>query len=504
MSENESTIPIKPPSSIVLPIDLGLKASKWFVLPIIFGQMLNYGIMRPSLPQITVSFFDNSVSEASLISGIADAAGALLAFFIMPILGSYSDIYGRRPILILTLIFTSFPVWIIMGYPLYTSLWLFFAAQIIAKLSTFSSVYAYIADITSVEERSTAYGQVSAVVFLALTAGPAIAKFVPMEISFKIAGLISLVNICYSIFIMPDSINPANNLSEVQPIINGSTEKDAQEHELAANKPRSGHVGPFITLKFMFRNRLYSIIFLMVIFEQFAVYGINEIFLLYLMATVGFDREDNIHLGIMGSIATCCAMLLLLPILSKKLGEKRLIVVCIVLYLLYTICYLFVRDKWQVYSLLCLSVPSALSYPATGSLLSMFVAKQEMGLAQGALSGIRSLSLGVGPLIFAVLFSLFTREGISYTYPQAPFVLAALLTLISFFIAIRIPDPRSKDTMLLYSPLPSESPEEEETEEENNADHKGIIMPEPRSRSSSDEYNRFLAVKNLNKKTLVK
>jgi len=248
-----------------------------------------------------------------------------------------------------------------------------------------------------------------------------------MQGSFVIAACLSLVNLLYCYFVMPESL-PALSYHP----LNSSS--------LPSAPPSPSHrLNPFSTLTFMFRSRLYTLIFTMVLLEQLAVYGIGEIFLLYLMDTLGFRRRDNIHLGIAQGVASIIVMLLLLPMLSPRLGEKRIIILSLILYLLYTALYPFVTTHTEVYAMIILSSLSTMSYPATSSLLSIHTPSSEQGLSQGALSGIRSLSLGVGPLLFAVVFAFFTREG-TVQRPWVPFVLAALLTAIGLMVAWKLPD----------------------------------------------------------------
>jgi MFS family permease len=458
-------------------------ATRFHVLPIIFLQMFNYGIIRPSLPVIQLAFFENSYTKLSLTNGILDAIGAFLAFTTLPLFGIYSDLYGRRPVLVIKLVFITLPIVLLCFTPT-ISMWYFFIASILTKISTFSTVYAYVADVTAPEHRSAAYGQVSATVFLALTSGPLVAKFTTIHTSFVVAAIISFFNLFYSLFIIPESlVNLAQPIP--QPIsldesdISGVTQtpkssdqtesigsnpsnisdEDEKESNDLENRIRpstshsrvpSGHVptstashlttSPLMTLQFMFRSPIYTVIFVMVFLEQCATYGIGEIFLLYMMKVLEFKRSDNINFLSVGGFISCFVMLILLPIVNRWIGEKKLILACILFYSFYSIMYLFVDQVWQAYALLIFGSLSTMSFPATGSLLSMYVPKDEMGLAQGALSGVRSLSLGVGPLIFSMVFAYFSRDELEEKHPAAPFALSFVLSMISFFIGLRIPD----------------------------------------------------------------
>ena len=416
-----------------------LRPSRWLVFPIIFTQMLNYGIIRPSIPILELHFFGHSYAMSSLVGGTADALGALLSFMLMPLLGTYSDRSGRKGVLLLTLALNALPVATLCLYPHYLSLWWFFGVQIVSKLSTFSSVYAYLADVTLREERGKAYGQMSGIVFLALAIGPAISAVTSMQMSFFIAALLSLVNLLYCHFIMPESLPSLVYRPLISPSPSPSSSPSSSSASSVVHPPRGGHLSAFSTLTFMFSSPLYTVIFSMVLFEQLAVYGLGEIFLLYLMDVLGFTRRDNIHLGIAHGVASIVVMLGVLPVISARWGEKRIIVLSITLYLAWTIAYPFVRTHTEVFGLIALTALSTMSYPATSSLLSIHTESGHQGLAQGALSGIRSLALGVGPLLFAVVFAAATREGAAQV-PWVAFVLGALLTAVSLGIALMLPD----------------------------------------------------------------
>ena len=416
-----------------------LLPSRWLVFPIIFTQMLNYGIIRPSIPLITLQFFSHSFAQSSLISGVADALGALLSFSVMPLLGNYSDHHGRKPILLLTMLVNSLPVWVLCLYPT-VSLWWFFGVQVIAKLSTFSSVYAYLADITVREKRGAVYGQMSGIVFLALTIGPAISAITSMHGSFYTAGVLSLLNLLYCYFIMPESL-PSLTLRPIHVTDSPPTEQRTQ--------PTTSRLSPFSTVTFMLSTRIYTIIFLMVLLEQLAVYGVGEIFLLYLMDVLGFTRHDNIYLGIAQGVASIIVMLVVLPGLTRFLSEKSIILTSIVLYLAYVCIYPLVTTKPETYAMVAFSALSTMSYPATSSLLSIHTPSAVQGLSQGALSGIRSLALGVGPLVFAVVFAWGTREDAEVKRPWLPFVLGAVLTAASAVVAMRLPGGGKKADVLI-------------------------------------------------------
>ena len=90
------------------------------VLPICFAQIFVLGIVRSTVPSLVIDFFQQNYASASLATGIADGIGALLSFCLTPLIGELSDqVFGRRPVLIFTLILTSAPLLFLFLYPNY-------------------------------------------------------------------------------------------------------------------------------------------------------------------------------------------------------------------------------------------------------------------------------------------------------------------------------------------------------------------------------------------------
>lgn len=87
------------------------------------------------------------------------------------------------------------------------NLWPFFITQILSKISCFASVHSYVSDVTVSADRSLAFGQVSGCVFLALTLGPFLAKYVSLLHSFFLAAIISVINLIYIAFFLPESVD---------------------------------------------------------------------------------------------------------------------------------------------------------------------------------------------------------------------------------------------------------------------------------------------------------
>jgi hypothetical protein len=101
--------------------------------------------------------------------------------------------------------------------------------------------------------------------------------------------------------------------------------------------------------------------------------------------------------------------------------------------------YSTVNKPWQSYAMESLTGISFLGYPTASALISRLCKPHEKGLAQGALSGVRGLTSGLGPLVFSGTFSFFTSKYAPFDFPQAPFIVAAVLLAVSFVFALRLP-----------------------------------------------------------------
>ncbi|WP_312515935.1 MFS transporter [Anaerospora sp.] len=199
--------------NIEQPVD---KHALLFGLIAVFLCGLGFSIIAPVVPFLVQPYTSNPGEQAIVVT-LLTSVYAVCVFFAAPVLGALSDKYGRRPLLLLCLLGSA------IGYFVFGiggSLWVLFAGRIIEGITggSISTIFAYFADIIPRDQRTKYFGWMSAVVGVGTVIGPTVggllAKFgyaVPMYFG----AIITLVNVVYGYFFMPESLDKKNRLKEI-------------------------------------------------------------------------------------------------------------------------------------------------------------------------------------------------------------------------------------------------------------------------------------------------
>ena len=175
-----------------------------FIFFTLFLDILGIGLIIPVLPKLIEEFTGGSTSNAAFYTGILTAVYALMQFICAPILGSLSDKYGRRPVLLLSLFGLGIDYILLALAP---SLIWFFIGRVIAGVTSasISTATAYIADVSPPEKRAQNFGLIGAAFGLGFIAGPALGGVlgdVGLRVPFLVAAGLTLVNWLYGLFIV--------------------------------------------------------------------------------------------------------------------------------------------------------------------------------------------------------------------------------------------------------------------------------------------------------------
>ncbi|MBP1755282.1 MAG: arabinose efflux permease family protein [Firmicutes bacterium] len=189
---------------------------------LIFGLMsvflcgIGFSIIAPVVPFLVQPYI-SSPGEQAIVVTLLTSSYAVCVFFAAPGLGALSDKYGRRPVLLVSLLGS------VIGYLIFGiggALWILFVGRIIDGITggTVSTIFAYFADIIPREERTKYFGWVSAVVGVGAVLGPTIggllAKF-GYSVPIYFGAVITLLNAIYGIFFMPESLDKINRLQKI-------------------------------------------------------------------------------------------------------------------------------------------------------------------------------------------------------------------------------------------------------------------------------------------------
>jgi len=387
-----------------------------FIFVTILLDMLALGLIMPILPKLVESFVDNDTARAARIFGVFGTAWALMQFLFSPILGSLSDRFGRRPVVLLSNFGLGLDYVLMALAP--SLIWLF-VGRVISGITSasVSTAFAYIADITPAERRAAVFGKVGAAFGAGFILGPAIGGLlgdIEPRLPFWAAAGLSFANTLYGLLILPESL---------------PRDRRASFRWKSAN--------PLGALNLLRSNSMLAGLSLVNFFTQLAHVVLPSTFVLYATYRYGWDAKT---VGITLAMVGICAMLvqgLAIGPIVRLFGERWSL-------LLGLVCgavgfFIFAIAPTGPLSWLGIPVMSlwGVSGAAIQALMTKEVAPDRQGQLQGANSSVQSVSQLLGPFLFTLTFAYFIGGQAPVELPGAPFLLASMLVLLALGIAMR-------------------------------------------------------------------
>lgn len=393
-------------------------AAVGFIFITLLIDITGWGIVIAVVPKLIQELIHNSdLSVASKYGGWLSFVYAAMQFIFASVLGGLSDKYGRRPVILFSLLGFSLNFLIQALAP--TIFWLFvgrlFSGITGASITTAS---AYIADVSTDEDRAKNFGMIGAAFGLGFIIGPVIGGFLGQygpRVPFYAASVLCLVNFLYGWFILPESLD--------------------KEHRRPFNWRRANPIGSLLQLK-KYPQILGLIAAL--IFVYIASHAVQTNWTFYTMYKFAWtERLVGISLGVSGFMAALVQGYLIRSI-QPKIGNEKSIFYGLTLYSLGMILFAFSNESWMMFAFLIPYGLGGIAGPALQSVISAEVPKNEQGELQGALASLVSLTAIVGPPLMTNTFYYFTHDEAPFIFPGAPFflgfVLMAISAIIVFFV----------------------------------------------------------------------
>lgn len=392
------------------------RASLGFIFTAVLIDTLGAGLIIPVLPRLIESFGGVNLAQASSFYGFLVALYALLSFVFASAVGSLSDRFGRRPVLLLSLLGLGLDYVIIALAP--TLAWLVVGRALAGIFGALEvTAMAYIADISRPEDRAKNFGIIGAAFGLGFIVGPLLGGVlggIDLRLPFWCAAGLSLLNVLYGLFVLPES------------------------HPVARRRPFSWvRANPFGAL-FALR-RFESVLTLTGVYTltRLSLNGLIGVFVLYAGYRFGWGvGEIGLSLAVTGLALAVVQGGLVGPVV-KALGEGRTVILGLVLSTLAYVILGLAQTEWLFYTGIVLSASGGLVAPTVQGAVSSRVAPEEQGLLQGALAGITNLTNVIAPLLSAGLFALVVSRNAAPGLVGAPLFLCALLELSALFVALR-------------------------------------------------------------------
>ncbi len=379
-------------------------------------DILSMGVIIPVLPSL-IREFAGSEASAGVWNGAFVAMWAGMQFLASPVIGSLSDRYGRRPVILISCAGLALD-WMLMA--LAPNLWWLAVGRILGGLtsSSFTAIYAYMADITAPENRARAYGLIGAAFSGGFVLGPVVGGFlgeIGPRAPFWFAAALSTLAFFYGLFILPESL----------PV----------ERRMPFSWRRANPLGAMaLLMRHAELKGLAAVNFLL----YFAHHVFSAVFVLYAMHRYGWGpREVGLLLAAVGVLDMVVQGAVVGPV-AKRLGDRTTMILGLVggtvgIALM----------GWAPTGLIfCLAMlPNALwglAMPTIQALMTRRVGEDEQGQLQGANNSVASVAGIASPLFFGWVYSLSVAEGGGFGHPGLAFFLAAGVLALAAILGWRV------------------------------------------------------------------
>lgn len=378
-------------------------------------DVIGIGIIMPVLPTYLGELTGATVSEAAVEGGWLFFVYAAMQFLFAPLIGNLSDRFGRRPVLlasVFTFAIDNLVCAIAWSYAV------LFVGRVLAGISgaSFSTASAYIADVSTGENRAKNFGLLGIAFGIGFVIGPVLGGFLgefgPRVPFWGAAGL-AFLNFVVAFFFLPETLE--------------------KHHRRVFDWRRANPLG---TLKQM---RNYK--------------GIGWIGLVFFTMTLGHmmypavwsfvsdyrygwsEKEIGMSLGVFG-LGGAFVMAVVLPRIVPKLGEWWTCAVGLTFTMLAAFGYAAAWQGWMVYAVMVSTCLEALADPPLRSLAAAKVPPSAQGELQGAMTSLFSMTAIITPLIYTQIFARFTGPNAPVEFGGAPYVLGGIFLAISLAVFV--------------------------------------------------------------------
>ena len=386
-----------------------------FILITVTLDAIGIGLIFPVMPDLIESVTGGSLSQAAVWGGLLATSFAVMQFLFGPIIGSLSDRFGRRPVLLLSLLIMSLDYLVMAVAP---TIWLLLAARIVAGITaaTYSTATAYIADITPPEKRGARFGLIGACFGVGFVAGPLIGGLlaaIDLHAPFYAAAALALANLIFGYFVLPETVTDATR----------------RPFSLARANP----LGALRAVSRLPGVRRVLICFLIL---GIAMNVYPAIWAYYGQARFGWDTTMvGISLAVYG-ISFAVGQAVLVGPLIKRFGEHRAAHFGMWVDVATLFALGIVTSGVGALIITPITALGGVVTPALQSLASRAAPADAQGELQGVLASLNAIAMITSPLIMTTTFSVFTSPGAPVFSPGAPFLLASALMLLCLFLHV--------------------------------------------------------------------
>ena len=378
---------------------------------------MGIGIIIPVMPALFADVTGTEkISDIAIWGGLLASTFALMQFIFGPILGALSDRYGRKPILLLAL-FVMAAYYLLMGFA--QTLWLLFLGRLIGGITaaTHATANAYMADISSPEEKAARFGMLGAGFGLGFVLGPLIGGLLGEwgpRAPFFAAAMLAAANgvLCY--FVLKESLKTKNRREFMW--------------------YRANPIGAILDLR-----KFEGIYSLLLVFLLFTI-GTSIYAAIWPFFTVERFSWSPGMIGISLTIYGVCFAIVqgvLVRPAIKIWGEKKTIIIGFCFEFSAMVTFAFLTDGKILIILIPLASLGVLAQPAIQAILSKSVGDDRQGAIQGVASSLNAIAMVITPITMTWILAVFSDKTAKYYFPGMPFLFSALMVLLCLFVISR-------------------------------------------------------------------
>lgn len=389
-------------------------AALGFIFVTLLIDVIGFGIIIPVMPRLISEMLHVGIPEASEYGGWLIAAFAIMQFLFSPLMGNLSDRFGRRPVLLASLLGFGIDYIFLVFAP---SIGWLFVGRIIAGImgASFTTAAAYIADISEPEKRAQNFGMIGAAFGLGFIIGPALGGILAkygLRAPFIGAASLTLLNWLYGFFVLPESLKPENR----RPF-------------------QWARANPVGSLEFFLRYKVILGLVASIVLIYIAGHAVQSTWSYYTMEKFSWTEEwvgySLAFVGLMVAIVQGGLIRYIIP----KLGQQRSVYIGIMLYAIGFFLFGIATEGWMMFAFLVPYCLGGIAGPSLQGIMSTQVPPNEQGELQGALTSLMSLTSIIGPIMMTWIFHHYSDKTSGVYFPGAVMIAGAVLTIVSAFLA---------------------------------------------------------------------